>query len=300
MKRPSAITYFALTLVSLLYGINYSILKIVVPAYVGPFGFIVYRVAISAIIFWGIHAFIQEKINWKQDGWRLVVCGLTGIAVNQLLFFKGVSLTTAVNGSIIMTLTPIMVLIWAAILINERITPGKILGILLGLVGALIIISKSGGAESSGNWQGDLLVFINAISYACYLVLVKPLMAHYRPLTVITWVFTFGLVFVIPVGWREALAVFPVSFPPQVWWSAVYTILGVTVVVYALNAWTLKKVNASVVGSFIYLQPIFATLTAVLFFDEIFLWEHILASVFVFSGVWLVTKPSLSVSTSKD
>lgn len=291
-------TYFALTLVSLLYGINYSILKIVVPEYIGAFGFIVYRVGISTILFWIIYSFIQEKINWKQDGWRLVLCGLTGIAVNQLLFFKGLSMTTAVNGSIIMTLTPIMVLIWAAILINERITPINVSGILLGLAGALILISKSGGTESPGDWRGDLLVFINGISYACYLVLVKPLMAHYRPLTVITWVFTFGLVFVIPVGLNEAVAIFPIEFPMKVWWSATYTIIGVTVIVYAINAWTLKKVNASVVGSFIYLQPIFATLTAILFFHEIFLWEHILASVFVFSGVWLVTKPAI-VRTQK-
>lgn len=292
MKTSSIKTYLALILVSLLYGINYNIVKTIVPEYVGPFGFIVYRAGISAIIFWSIYVFLQEKINWKQDGWRLMLCGLTGIAINQLLFFKGLSLTTAVNGSIIMTLTPIMVLIWAGILIKERITPIKILGILLGLVGALIIINKSGGIQSSGNWQGDLLVFINGASYACYLVLVKPLMANYRPITVITWAFTFGLIFIIPVGWKQAIAIFPVELPTNIWWAVVYTIIGVTVVIYLVNVWTLKRVNASVVGSFIYLQPIFATITAVVFFREIFLWDHILASLFVFAGVWLVTKPS--------
>ncbi|MCP4460592.1 MAG: DMT family transporter [Cytophagales bacterium] len=293
MNWVSLKMYFALTIVSLLYGINYSIVKIVIPDYIQPYGYIVYRAGISVMIFWSIYAFIQEKIKWKRDGWRLVLCGLTGIAINQLLFFKGLSLTTAVNGSIIMTLTPIMVLIWAAILIKERITPVKVLGILLGLVGALIIVYKPDNAVTAGDWRGDLLIFINGVSYGCYLVLVKPLMSHYRPITVITWVFTFGVLFVIPVGWNEAIALLPVHLPSKVWWSSAYTIIGVTVVVYGLNAWTLKKLNASVVGSFIYLQPVFATLTAVLFFNEVFLWEHILASILVFTGVWLVTKPSI-------
>lgn len=284
---------------SLLYGINYSVLKIIVPEYVDAFGFIVYRAGISVIIFWVIYVFVREEIDWKRDGWRLFFCGLTGIAINQLLFFKGLSLTTAVNGSIIMTLTPIMVLIWAAIIIKERITPMKILGIFLGLVGALLIVYKSNNAELSGDWRGDLLVFINGASYALYLVLVKPLMANYRPLTIITWVFTFGLILIIPVGWNEAMQISPMEFPVSVWWSIAYTILGVTVIVYMLNVWTLKKVNASVVGSFIYLQPIFATTTAVIFFNEVFLWEHIVASLFVFSGVWLVTKSATSKSKPK-
>ncbi len=290
MNWSSYKTYFALTMVSLLYGVNYSIVKIVVPQYIGAFGFIVYRVAISVFLFWTIYIFFLQKIDWRKDGWRLLLCGLTGIAINQLLFFKGVSLTSAVNGSIIMTLTPIMVLIWAATLIKERITSIKVLGILLGLLGALIIVIKSGNSESAGDWHGDVFIFINGISYGCYLVLVKPLMARYRPITVVTWVFTMGLIFVIPVGWSEAVDILPLAFPAKVWWSAAYTIVAVTVVVYGLNIWTLKQVNASVVGSFIYLQPVFATLTAVLFFNEVFLWKHIIASLFVFVGVWLVTK----------
>lgn len=290
MNWGSIKIYIALTLVSALYGVNYSILKVVVPEYIGAFGFILYRVAISVIIFWLIYSFLLEKINWKRDGWRLVVCGLTGVAINQLLFYKGLSLTSAVNGSIMMTLTPIMVLIWASLLIKERITYIKVIGIILGLVGALIIVYRPDDVLTPGNWQGDLLVFMNGTSYACYLVLVKPLMARYRPLTVITWVFTFGLILVIPAGWHEAGLIFPIDLPNKVWFSASYTIIGTTVLAYALNMWTLKRVDASVVGSFIYLQPIFATLTAVIFFEEVFLTKHILALAFVFTGVWLVTR----------
>lgn len=283
-------TYGALTLVSLFYGINYSVLKVIVPEYMGPFGFIVFRVIIASFIFWLFYYFNQEKIDWKVDGIKLAICALTGVAVNQLLFYKGISLTSAVNGSIIMTLTPILVLIWAAIILGEKITTRKVVGIVIGLVGAIIILYKPSMIETSGDWKGDILVLLNGASYALYLVLVKPLMKKYKPMTVVTWVFTLGVIFVVPVGLNEAMHVDFSLFPAKVWYGAAYAIIMVTVVVYFLNAWTLVRVNSSVVGAFIYLQPIFATMTAILFFGEVFLIKHLIAAVFVFGGVFLVTK----------
>lgn len=296
MKTSNLITYGALTLVSLLYGINYSVLKVVIPEYAGAFGFIAFRVTTAAAIFWIFFLPKIEKVNWKNDGVRILLCTLTGIAVNQLLFYKGISLTSAVNGSIIMTLTPVLVLMWSGLILKERITGIKIAGIILGLVGAVVIIYQQ-GAEIAGNWRGDVLVFLNGTSYALYLVLVKPLMAKYRPMTIVTWIFTLGIIFVWPVGFQEARNISFSSFPPHVWGSVAFAIIGVTVIVYFLNAWTLTKVNPSVVGAFIYLQPIFATGTAILFFSEVFLLKHMIASAFVFTGVWLVTKKSRSTSS---
>lgn len=258
----------------------------------GPYGFIVFRVMVASIIFWIIHSFNREKINWKEDGWMLALCALTGVAINQLLFYKGLSLTSAVNGSIIMTLTPVLVLIWAALLIGEKITRTKIIGVFLGLIGAVIILYQPDELLTSGDWRGDILVFINGASYACYLVLVKPLMKKYQPMTVVTWVFTIAILFVVPVGFSQASNADFSSFPAKVWMSMGYTIVVVTVLVYFLNAWTLVRVNSSVVGAFIYLQPFFASLTAILFFGEVFLIKHLLAALFVFVGVWLVTKKS--------
>lgn len=284
--------YGTLTLVSLLYGINYSVLKIVVPEYVGPYGLIVFRVIISAAVFWVIYAFKPEKIEWRADGIRIFLCALTGAALNMLLFFKGISLTSAVNGSIIMTLTPVLVLIWAAILTKEKITRLKVVGIGIGMIGALIIFYQPNAVISSENWMGDILVFLNGVVYGSYLVIIKPLMRKYKPITVATWVFTFAIILVVPVGFHEAAAVDFSSLPLKVWVSIAYAIIFVTVVVYFLNIWTLVRVDSSVVGAFIYLQPVFATLTAILFFDEIFSLRHLLAAAFVFVGVGLVTRKS--------
>jgi len=284
--------YGTLTLVSLLYGINYSVLKIIVPEYVGPYGLIVFRVIISAAVFWVIYAFKPEKIEWRADGIRIFLCALTGAALNMLLFFKGISLTSAVNGSIIMTLTPVLVLIWAAILTKEKITRLKVVGIAIGMIGAIIIIYQPNTVISSGNWIGDTLVLLNGVVYGAYLVIIKPLMRKYKPITVATWVFTFAILLVVPVGLREAAAVDFSGLPLKVWISIGYAIIFVTVVVYFLNIWTLVRVDSSVVGAFIYLQPVFATLTAILFFDEIFSLRHLLAALFVFVGVGLVTRKS--------
>ena len=291
MNWSNVKVYAALTSVSLLYGINYSILKIVVPVHLGAFGFIALRVTISAFIFRVIYRFKPEKIDWRQDGWRLLLCSLSGVAINQLLFYKGISLTSAVNGSIIMTLTPVLVFIWASLLTGERITKRKILGIFIGMIGAIIIFYRPNILPTDGgDWKGDLLILINGSSYACYLVIVKPLMKKYKPITVVTWIFTIAILFVFPLGYSEVAATNFSVLPQEVWLSIGYAIILVTVVVYFLNAWTLIKVDSSVVGVFIYLQPVFAIMTSILFFEEVFLWRHLLAAAFVFTGVWLVVK----------
>jgi len=292
LKSNLFFTYLALTSVSLFYGINYSVLKIVIPEYLDPFGFVLFRISVAAGIFCLLFLPKREKIDWRADGFRMVLCSATGIAVNQLLFYKGISLTTAINGSIIMTLTPVMVLIWAALINKEKITRFKVLGILLGMIGALIIFYQPAYMATLGNSRGDLLILLNGISYACYLVIVKPLMKKYRPLTVMTWIFLIGIILVMPFTIHQAIAADLSRLTLKVWLSIAYAIVVVTVIVYQLNAWTLTRVKASVVGAFIYLQPLFATLIAILFFNEVLVWKHFIAATFIFSGVWLVTRRS--------
>lgn len=275
---------------SLIYGVNYSILKSVTPEYILPFGFIIYRILIAGIIFWIISIGTKEKVDWKTDGWRLIGCGLFGVTFNQLLFFKGVSITTAVNASIFMTLSPIFVFVLALIFLNERLKPWRIVGLVLAMAGALILIYQPGIQLSVGNWYGDVLIILNGLSYAVYLIIVKPLMAKYHTATVTKWIFLIGFIPAIPFGIEEAMLVEWSQLPAFVWWSVLYIILGVTVVVYFLNAWTLRYVSASLVGIYIYLQPVFATFTAVLFFHEQFTWIHVQAAILIFAGIYLVNK----------
>lgn len=277
-------------LVGLLYGTNYSIVKIITPEYILPFGLIVIRVAIAAACFWLIGLSVNEKINWRADWVRIVLCAFFGVGINMLFFFKGVSLTTAINGSIIMTLTPVMVFVTSLILLKEKVTLLKVLGLAVGFLGAFLIIYSPGTGISLGNWRGDVLILLNAMSYGVYLVLVKPLMTRYTPITVAKWIFFFGFLLVLPVGWNEFTQIEWQALTAKVYFSMAFVIIGVTVIVYVLNIWALKKVNPSTVGVYIYVQPVFATLIASTFFGEILSIRHLIAALLVFAGVWLVVK----------
>ncbi len=291
MKFQNLIRHLALLIVGLLYGANYSIMKTVTPQYLDAFGFLVLRVGVATLIFLPVGLIHGEKINWREDGLRFFLSALFGVGINMICFFKGLSLTTAINGSIIMTLTPIMVFVISVLVLKERILKRKVLGLILGLAGVLLIIYKKDIQISQGNWVGDVLIFINALSYGAYLVIVKPLLKKYKPITVAMYAFLIGFWFMIPFGWNEFTTAQWSEIPWSIWWNIAYVILGTTVIVYFINIWAMKKVNPSTVGAYIYVQPVFATLIAAMFFEEIMTIKHLIAAMLVFGGVWLVIKP---------
>ncbi len=280
----------ALFIVGALYAGNYIIAKEVMPEFVGPFGLIVIRVVVASIVFWIIHAiWIKEKVESSKDYLLLFRAAVFGVIINQLLFFKGLSLTSPINASLIMTATPILVLITSAIILKERITKLKMFGVVLGFSGAVLLISKSGFSFSGDTFRGDLLVFANASSYGIYLVLVKPLMAKYHPLTVVKWVFTMAIPFVVFIGYSELEIVQWSSMPLNIYISIAYIVIGVTILAYLMNAWSLRYVNASMVGIYIYLQPLLASFLAVVLGKDVMTLSKVVFALLIFSGVYLVS-----------
>ncbi|MGB0167214.1 MAG: DMT family transporter, partial [Luteibaculum sp.] len=249
-----------LFLVNLIYGANYIIAKGLMPDLIGPSGFILIRVGVSSVLFWFLILVLRLGTIEKKDVPRALLCGFFGVAANQLLFFNGLSLTSPINASILMTSGPFLVLFLAALLLKEKLVPRKILGIILGASGAiLLILAKDSGKAVASSVLGDALVFINAACYATYLVLVTPLMRKYGALKVIGHVFSLGLLFVIPFGWNQFWEIDWSLLNSNNWSSLVFVVIGTTFVVYLINAFTLRHVSPTVTGSFIYLQPFFAT-----------------------------------------
>ncbi|MBL6446981.1 DMT family transporter [Fulvivirga sp. 29W222] len=289
---PGKITiHSTLLFVTLIYGFNYTVAKFVMPAYLEPFGFIVFRIASATLLFWLLSSITgTDKIKSRKDFGLLFLCGLFGVATNQLLFFKGLSLTNPINGSVIMTTSPIMVMIVAYALGKESITVKKSIGFFIGAVGAYLLLTKDGVSLSKGTFLGDLLILINGSSYAVYLVLVKPLMAKYKSITVIKWVFLFGGIIAFPFGISELSTVNWTIIPVTIWLYIGFVIIAATFLVYLLNVWTLKFVNSSLVGSYIYLQPVFATLVAVAFRGDQLDVLTILYSLVIMLGVYLVSQ----------
>jgi drug/metabolite transporter (DMT)-like permease len=283
-------THLYLLLSNLIYGASFTIAKAIIPEYIKPYGMILIRVTVTAAMFLIIQwLFVKEKIA-RRDVPLLIICALFGVTINQLLFFKGLSMTSPISASIISTTTPILVFVFAFFLHEEKLGLKKIAGIIAGAAGAVIIITA--GKEinlSAGSFLGDVLVFANAASYAVYLVIIKPLMKKYQPLTIITWVFFFGWLFVVPVGWNEFSHINWQAITPMVWWAIIFVVIFTTFFSYLLNILALKTTTSSVVGIYIYVQPIFATLIAVLFGKDQLNLQNILASLLIFIGVYLVS-----------
>jgi drug/metabolite transporter (DMT)-like permease len=285
------VVHAALFLVGAVYGANYNIAKLLIPEPLGPSAAIVLRVAFGVFAFGLLHLWrVRERVASLRDYLHLAACGFFGVAVNQLLFFKGLSMTSPVNASVIMTSTPLLVLGVSAVALREPVTWRKGLGLFLGLAGALLLIGTNGfSLEQEGLW-GDLCVLGNALSYGTYLVIVKPLMRKYHALTVTRWAFTFALPMVLPFGLEGLQVADWGNFPPVAWWSLGFVLLGTTFTAYLLNAWALKRVNASLVGYYIYVQPLFATAIGLwLGQAEPTAWKALAASC-IFLGVFLVSK----------
>ena len=285
--------HLALFLVNLIYALNYSIAKDVMPDYIGPSGFILLRVLGGSLLFFLTYIFfIKENVELK-DILRLLFCGLFGVAINQLFFFEGLNLTTPINAAIIMTVSPILVIIFSAVIIKEKITIRKLLGIFLGIVGAATLILKSGSISLDNTFfVGNILIFINATSYSIYLVLVKTLMTKYNPITVMFYVFSFGLIFVLPFGLNELLEVNTQSFSKIIYLKVAFVVICTTFLAYLFNAFALKTLNPSVVSTYIYLQPVLASLVAILLKSDSLDFIKILSALFIFSAVYLVSIPT--------
>ncbi len=295
--RKTLSAHLAILGANLIYGLNYVIAKGIMPDFMAPRTIILFRVAGATLIFWLVSAFIKrEKVN-KKDLFRLLVVAFFGIALNQIMFFEGLNLTTPINASIIMVGTPILVLVFSHYLLKEHLTSLKLFGIALGSAGAAWLILKNGTISfSSGTFLGNLFILINASSYALFLVLVKPLMKKYSALTVMKWVFTFGLIYVVPVSLPLAIKTDFTAIPFSIWMSVTYVVLFTTVLAYFLNNYSLKIVSPTVNSAYIYLQPVLATVVALAVGKDYLTWIEVVAALLIFSGVYLVSRPGKETS----
>ncbi|WP_452220068.1 DMT family transporter [Lacinutrix salivirga] len=283
---------FALFLVQLLYGINYTFAKFIMnEGYVKPFGLVILRVLGATILFWILGTFMpKEKID-RKDYKTFFLAAVFGVATNMLLFLKGLELTTPIHASVIVTITPIIILIFSSLFLKERVTAIKALGIFLGFSGAVLLTVYGKSSRPGDNiLLGNLMILINAISYSVYIIIIKKLTSKYHPFTFIKWLFLFGLIMVIPFGYNDVQEIEWHTFSPYVYFSVAFVVVGATFGTYLLNPLALRKLKASTVGTFIYLQPMIAGIFAIVVGADSINIVKVLAMLLIFSGVFLVTK----------
>lgn len=285
-----------------IYGLNHTIAKGVMPEYVKPFGFIMIRVLGATALFWAI-SFLgpKEKIE-KRDWGRLILCAMFGMAINMLAFFKGLDLSTPINSSVLVTTTPIIVVVLSALLIQERIRLLKGMGIIIGLIGAigLIIYGQEVRQDAPNIPLGNLLFLVNALFFALYLILAKKLITKYHPFTLMKWLFLIGIFLNLPIALPEFLEISWSTLPGEALWKIGFVVLGTTFCTYLFNAYALTQLKASTVSAFIYVQPLVGIVFAVLSGKDELNPVKVIAALLVCFGVYLVSlkpKPDPSVSS---
>jgi len=301
MRPPYYKAHLALFFVNVLYGAGHIIAKGVMPEFLTPSVFIFLRVSGAVIFFWILALLYNNFKIQLKDIPLFILCGIFGVAVNQLFFFHGLNLSSSFNSGIIMSMNPIMVGVLSYFMLKEKPTLMKIAGVLLGASGAILLTLK-GAVGSGDSIIGDLFLIINAMSYALYLVLVKPLMSRYAPITVITWVFTFGLFFVciFPSTIPDLLQTDFGTIPSEIYLKIVYIIVGVTFFTYLLTIYGLQFLSPTVSSSYIYFQPLLVVLFAFVFsylnwsadYTNTITFEKITYMILIFLGVYLTSKSS--------
>jgi drug/metabolite transporter (DMT)-like permease len=297
-KRTLAI--LAALTATTIYGLNHSIAKGVMPNFVQPYGLVMLRVIGASSLFWLASLFgPKEKID-RKDYRRILICALFGMGINMLVFFKGLSLSTPINSAVIITTTPIFVLILSALFIKEKITIRKVIGITIGLAGALGLILF--GAEIRHDAPniplGNFYILLNALFYGTYLIIAKTLIEKYHPLTFMKWLFSLGILICLPFGYQELVEIDWSNLPFEAIWKIAFVILGTTFCTYLFNIFALTQLKASTLSAFIYVQPLLGILYAVATGQDSLTAVKILAACLVLLGVYLASrKPKQGVGT---
>lgn len=285
--------HLALIFANLFFAVNLTAVKHLTNLDLAqPFGLNLIRVGVSVILFWILYLLkpVNIKIE-KEDRIRLVLCAVTGIAINQLFFLKGLSLTYPIHAALLLLITPILIVFIAAWILKERLGFFKVAGLGLGITGALVLILARDSTGSGENvLLGDIFIIINAVSYTIYFILVKPLMLKYNPIVILRWVFTIGLIFVLPFGWVEFTEIPWYRYTAVDYTSLALIVLTGTFLAYLFNLYGIKNLGASIAGFYIYTQPFFAAFIAMIFLHEQLGMYKLVAAVLIFSGVYLANK----------
>jgi len=264
--------------------------KAVMPMYIKPFGFIVLRVSSALLLFLVFHAlFVRQRVD-KKDLIPLAISAFFGSAANMLLFFAGLEITTPIHASVLMLVTPVFVLLISLLTGAEKPSVQKIGGVMLSAMGALFLMGGIRLSFSADTLLGDVFIILNAISFAIYLVYVKKLMVKYNPFTVSRWNFIFGFIYVLPFGFSQLSDIEWASFTGEIWFYVVFICVGTTFLTYLLNAYALQHTGSSLVGTYIYLQPVVAGVIAVSKGMESLTGMKVFFILLIFAGVYLVSK----------
>lgn len=251
------------------------------------------RMGGGTVVFWIASLFTRREHVPPRDLLLFFFASLLGIVLNQGTYVLGVSKTSPIDASVVTTTTPIFVMIIAALYLREPITGKKILGVVVGAAGALLLILSGAhlvsGRTGSGSVSGDLLCLFAQLSFATYFVVFKKLISRYSPVTLMKWMFLYATACCLPFGYSDLKAVGWAELGWADYAQIAYVVLGATFLAYLLMPIGQKNLRPTVASSYNYVQPLVATLVAVSLGMDTFGWLKGVAMLLVFAGVYIVT-----------
>lgn len=283
--------HIALLFTQVIYALNYSIAKGLMPDYIGPLAIVLYRIIGACLLFWITSLFVTSQKVEKKDLMKMVWLSLFGVVINQIFFIYGLSLTSPINSSIILISSPILVFLFTIIIFKEKITFLRFTGLGLAILGALmILLYKDDFQFGSETVTGDLMTLVNATSWAIFLVLVKPVMQKYNTITAMRWMFLFGSIFTLPICLGDAIDTDYSAMTNEAWLSLGFVVVATTFIAYLLNIYGLESLSTNTVSAYMYLQPFLASLFAIIVGKDALTPTKILSGILIILGLYLVNR----------
>jgi drug/metabolite transporter (DMT)-like permease len=282
--------HLALLGANIIYGLNFSIAKAVMPDSIRPFALVSLRSISAAALFWMTSIFMPKEPVNRKDLMFLFSVSFFGVVINQTLFLLGLDMTTPVNSSIILSTNPIFAFVFAAIILKEKITILKGTGLAIGLSGVLLLILQNGMPDvGSTTFLGDIYTLINTISWAFFTVVIKRMLEKYHPVTVMKWVFTFGMLTNVPIGYNQWSTMDWSSITLTAWLQIGFVLVGATYFGYLLILFGLRRLSPTIVSTYTYTQPIIAAYLATLMGQDHINAVMIISALLIFAGVFVVS-----------
>ncbi|MBP7486356.1 MAG: EamA family transporter [Parabacteroides sp.] len=293
MTKEKYTGHVLILIVNILFAINITISKSLLPDQISPEGLTLLRMLFASVMFWITSLFTTREHVTRKDLGLLFLCSMTGIALNQGLFLFGLSQTSPIDASIISTASPIFVMVLAAIILKEPITRLKAFGVMLGATGAIaLILSSIQVATGQSNMFGNLLCITSSFSYSIYLVIAKPITQRYSSVTMMKWMFLFAAIVISPFTYQNLLETpaFHGTISFQNIASILYVLIGATFIPYLLIPMSLKRIRPTTMSMYNYIQPMGASTIAIIIGQDTFSIVKLIAAAFVFGGVYMVTQ----------
>lgn len=283
--------HVALLAANIIYGINYSVAKSVMPDHIKPLALVSLRSIIAAFLFWITGLFLpREKVS-KKDLIYLFVCSFFGVVINQIFFLAGLNLTSPINSSILISTNPIFAFVFAALILKENISFLKGSGLAIGLTGVIILILKNGTPDiGSDTFIGDVITLINTISWAFYTVIIKKMLEKYHPVTVMKWTFLFGMLTTVPAGYGQWSTMDWTAISLKGMLGIGFVVIFATYLGYLLISFGLRRLSPTIVSTYTYTQPVIAAYLASIMGQDRIDIVMVVSALLIFTGVFVVSR----------